>query len=313
MCIVDFENVVFTSREWNQLKDLCAVLSPFSEATELTEGEKSVTISMVVPTVLDLNTHLIEMEESRGQCRPIAKALRQSLLKRFSGIFVKTKMAKKNEREEPFGHDVYFIAAMLDPQFGLSWVDLDVSNSNIENATLQNQFREDLKRTLRDTLLAEVETMVDAETLQNLAAGTAGTDSPKDSPPSKCPRIFARYQAHRNHHQSALNASISRQRCFLRHLNNNLYLKTVHLDNMVGKLLILVCVMLLVSFSDAEGRGRKPSCGKMVGHFGCPEYYKAVCGSDGKTYSNECELCLHIQKCKNMLIVNDDRCGGAES
>ncbi|KAJ7990613.1 hypothetical protein DPEC_G00302210 [Dallia pectoralis] len=211
MCIVDFENVVFTSREWNQLKDLCAVLSPFSEATELTEGEKSVTISMVVPTVLDLNTHLIDMEESRGQCRPIAKALRQSLLKRFSGIFVKTKMAKKSEREEPFGHDVYFIAAMLDPQFGLSWVDLDVSNSNIENATLQNQFREDLKRTLRDTLLAEVETMVDAETLQNLAAGTAGTDSPKDSPPSKCPRIFARYQAHRNHHQSALNASISSQ------------------------------------------------------------------------------------------------------
>ncbi|KAJ8007599.1 hypothetical protein DPEC_G00095700 [Dallia pectoralis] len=139
--------------------------TPFKEKFEAVfEGEKSVTISMVVPTVLDLNTHLIDMEESR---------------------------------------------AMLDPQFGLSWVDLDVSNSNIDNATLQNQFREDLKRTLRDTLLAEVETMVDAETLQNLAAGTAGTDSPKDSPPSKCPRIFARYQAHRNHHQSALNASIS--------------------------------------------------------------------------------------------------------
>ncbi|KAJ7998335.1 hypothetical protein DPEC_G00221630 [Dallia pectoralis] len=124
MCIVDFENVVFTSREWNQLKDLCAVLSPFSEATELTEGEKSVTISMVVPTVLDLNTHLIDMEESR------------------------------------------------------------------------------------DTLLAEVETMVDAETLQNLAAGTAGTDSPKDSPVQMSSDLCS-LSSPRNHHQSALNASIS--------------------------------------------------------------------------------------------------------
>ncbi|KAJ8001010.1 hypothetical protein DPEC_G00186370 [Dallia pectoralis] len=87
----------------------------------------------------------------------------------------------------------------------------------------------------------------------------------------------------------------------------------VHLDNMVGKLLILVCVMLLVSFSDAEGRGRKPSCGIAADPFFCIDLYSPVCGSDGKTYSNECELCLHIQQCRNMLIVNDDRCGGAES
>ncbi len=41
---------------------------------------------------------------------------------------------------------MYFLAAMLDPQFGLNWVDLDVTNN--ENAVLVKKFREDLKRSL---------------------------------------------------------------------------------------------------------------------------------------------------------------------
>ncbi|GAA6090111.1 zinc finger BED domain-containing protein 4-like [Tachysurus ichikawai] len=133
MCSKDYENVMFSAREWNQLKELSAVLAPFSEATDKTEGDKSVTISMVVPTVLDLNTHLLKMEDTRMQCRRLVKALRQSLVKRFSGIFTKTNMAKESGREEPFSHNVYFLATMLDLQFGLSWVDLDVNNGG--NAT----------------------------------------------------------------------------------------------------------------------------------------------------------------------------------
>lgn len=77
----DYRDVVFSVHEWNQLKELSAVLAPFSEATDLTEGEKSVTISMVVPTVLDLNTHLLKMEETRMQCRPLVRALQLSLVK----------------------------------------------------------------------------------------------------------------------------------------------------------------------------------------------------------------------------------------
>lgn len=80
------------------------------------------------------------------QCRPLVKALRQSLVKRFSGIFIKTNMAKESGREEPFNHNVYFLATMLDPQFGLSWVDLDVNNG--ENATSMKKLRDQLKKTL---------------------------------------------------------------------------------------------------------------------------------------------------------------------
>lgn len=146
ICTSDFQHVLFSAREWNQLKDLGSVLSPFAEATDLTEGEKVVTISMVVPTVLDLNTHLLQIAESRSHCRPLATALRQSLIKRFSGILVKTKMVEQNGKEDQFNQDVYFLAAMLDPQFGLNWVDLDVTNN--ENPDSVKKFREDLKRSL---------------------------------------------------------------------------------------------------------------------------------------------------------------------
>uniref|UniRef100_A0A3Q1CK49 HAT C-terminal dimerisation domain-containing protein n=1 Tax=Amphiprion ocellaris TaxID=80972 RepID=A0A3Q1CK49_AMPOC len=97
MCSKDYEDVTFSPCEWTQLKELCTVLAPFSVATDLAEGEKSVTISIVVPTVSDLNTHLLEMEETRMQCRPLVKALRQSLMKRFSGIFTKTNMKARDE------------------------------------------------------------------------------------------------------------------------------------------------------------------------------------------------------------------------
>ncbi|KAL1023690.1 hypothetical protein UPYG_G00044620 [Umbra pygmaea] len=68
-------------------------------------------------------------------------------------------------------------------------------------------------------------------------------------------------------------------------------------DNMDGKVLMLLAVMLLVAFSGVEGDSgylRKPSCGSS-GHFFCIEQYDPVCGSDGNIYSNECELCVYIQ------------------
>uniref|UniRef100_A0A3Q1GY77 HAT C-terminal dimerisation domain-containing protein n=1 Tax=Acanthochromis polyacanthus TaxID=80966 RepID=A0A3Q1GY77_9TELE len=91
----DYEDMTFSPHELNQLKELCTVLAPFSKATDLTEEEKCVMISMVVPTVLDLNTHLLKVEETRMQCRPLVKTLWQSLMKRFSGIFTKINMAKE--------------------------------------------------------------------------------------------------------------------------------------------------------------------------------------------------------------------------
>nr|XP_055032707.1 uncharacterized protein LOC129421310 [Misgurnus anguillicaudatus] len=196
MCNSDFQHVLFSVCEWNQLKDLGSVLFPFPEATE---GEKMVTVSMVVPTVLDLNTHLLQISESRIHCWPLATTLRQSLLKRFSGIFVRTKIVEQNGEEDQFNNNVYFLATMLNPKFGLNWVDLDVTNS--ESLDSMKKFREDLKRTLIDTLTAEVEATADGDMLH------FGADETINSPPGKCPRLLA----HKHLSHTAKDTCISAQ------------------------------------------------------------------------------------------------------
>lgn len=42
VCSEEFNNVVFTTREWSQLGELADILAPFSEATDLTQGTESV-------------------------------------------------------------------------------------------------------------------------------------------------------------------------------------------------------------------------------------------------------------------------------
>jgi len=38
VCGNEFQQVVFTAREWSQMKELCSVLEPLKDATELTQG-----------------------------------------------------------------------------------------------------------------------------------------------------------------------------------------------------------------------------------------------------------------------------------
>ncbi|KAK9962889.1 hypothetical protein ABG768_006128 [Culter alburnus] len=67
--------------------------------------------------------------------------------------------------------------------------------------------------------------------------------------------------------------------------------------------IVLLCV--LVAVSDAA---RKPNC-KRYPSDACTKIYKPKCGSNGKTYSNECELCVAIRKTgTEILIVKESRC-----
>ncbi|KAL7403893.1 hypothetical protein ABVT39_006519 [Epinephelus coioides] len=203
----DTENIAFSVREWAQLKDLCTVLEPFSEATDLTEGDTVVTISMVVPTVLDLRTHLNKMEVQLPQIVTIVRALNKSLEKRFSGIFRRINM-EQGDPEEPFNHRIYFLAAMLDPQFGLSWVDLDVHNG--ESGPALKGFRDDLKKSLTDLLVREVDRDATAAPLAEDAedAGELCRDSP---PPLKHQRLLSRYKAFKMQHSATRDSSITAQ------------------------------------------------------------------------------------------------------
>ncbi|KAI7808688.1 hypothetical protein IRJ41_011592 [Triplophysa rosa] len=87
----------FTPREWNLLKELVDILKPFGEATDLTQGEKVVTISAVVPSVWSLNHHLEKLKPQIRFLSSMVRSLQASLSKRFLGIFINVKMARTQD------------------------------------------------------------------------------------------------------------------------------------------------------------------------------------------------------------------------
>ena len=155
VCQDDFSEVSFSGREWNMMIDVCDILKPFAEATDLTQGDKSVTISFVVPTVLDLYSHLDRCQGTSCHCRSLINALKKSLQTRFLGIFEKCKMLGPFGGEMvPFSENVYFMAAVLDPVFACHWIDVDVVCDDEEQT---NRARSSTRRMLEELVVKEAE------------------------------------------------------------------------------------------------------------------------------------------------------------
>uniref|UniRef100_A0A669DT20 HAT C-terminal dimerisation domain-containing protein n=2 Tax=Oreochromis niloticus TaxID=8128 RepID=A0A669DT20_ORENI len=124
------KELLFTTREWNLLKEMVDILKPFGEATDLTQGEKIVTISAVVPCVLSLNHHLEKLKPQVRFLNGLVRSLQASLNKRFLGIFISVRMARAEDGiTAPFSDPVYLKAAALDPAFSLLWVEHHVLGS----------------------------------------------------------------------------------------------------------------------------------------------------------------------------------------
>jgi len=76
------DNLVLSAKEVAILQELVEVLAPFAEATDLSQGEKTVTISCIVPTVLALNRFLGAHKSSSSLS--LSKSLHRSLHTRYT-------------------------------------------------------------------------------------------------------------------------------------------------------------------------------------------------------------------------------------
>ncbi|CAB1322196.1 unnamed protein product [Coregonus sp. 'balchen'] len=73
--------------------DIWNDLEPFAEATDITQGEKVVTISAVVPSILSLHHHLETQKPQVSYLTGLVRSLQASLKRRLIGIFINVKMA----------------------------------------------------------------------------------------------------------------------------------------------------------------------------------------------------------------------------
>ncbi|KAK0151186.1 Zinc finger BED domain-containing protein 4 [Merluccius polli] len=194
------KGLCLSARELSQLKELVDILAPFLQATDLTQGEKVVTLSAALPCVLSLNSHLNSMLNTTRHLASFVKALQKSLQRRFQGIFANVRMdaSAQPAGELPFGDMVYMMSALIDPSFCFYWLEQDV--------LAPDEVKSEVKEMIIDLVLAE------ARKVTILAESSSGEDD-KDEPPAKTPRLFAGYRKKSNKkddHVSSVQAELIR-------------------------------------------------------------------------------------------------------
>lgn len=174
------KGLCLSAREGFQLKELVDILAPFLQATDLTQGEKVVTLSAALPCVLSLNSHLISMLNMTRHLVGLVKALQKSLQRHFQGIFVnvRTDDSAQLAVDLPFG-DMVYMSALLDPSFCLFWLEQDV--------LAPDGVKEMVKEMIIDLVLAETRKVTIPES-------SSGEDDQDEPPPAKTPRLFSGYR-----------------------------------------------------------------------------------------------------------------------
>ena len=120
------ENLILSAKDLQQLQDIIAILQPFAEATDMTQGDKMITISCVVPIILALNKHLQSRSSPNSMLSSFASTLHHSLKSRFGKLFESMgiqfpTLASHNQLE--FSSNLFLQAAALDPAFAFNWLE----------------------------------------------------------------------------------------------------------------------------------------------------------------------------------------------
>jgi zinc finger BED domain-containing protein 1 (E3 SUMO-protein ligase ZBED1) len=129
--------VTFLNNDFTILEEIIDILEPFYEISIKCQAATIVTVSLVVPAIVHLISHLRNIKVNLSFCTKLVEQLQASIEKRFSGIVHRLNLVNVEEND-PFNDPLYFIAAVLDPSFKFLWIrDLKLPG-NFENRLKQN-------------------------------------------------------------------------------------------------------------------------------------------------------------------------------
>jgi hypothetical protein len=134
--IIDDDELKFNNNDFIALKEACEILEPFAEITSRIQSESVVTVSLVVPSIVHIIDHLNNIKPHLSLLTNICEQLEQSMNKRFAGI-VKHLSHQNVSINDPFSDPLYFISAVLDPEFKFYW--LTQMNNNVYSESQMKQ------------------------------------------------------------------------------------------------------------------------------------------------------------------------------
>jgi len=140
----DHANLILNVKERASLGELVDILQPFAEVTELMQGDKYVTISCVVPSVVALLKYLAGLSSRARFHGTMVKTLIESIQRRFSGLLQTLQMTPASTAQhKPFEQFIYPAAAVMDPRYGFVWLESDHPGS------------EEIKANVKETVIGK--------------------------------------------------------------------------------------------------------------------------------------------------------------
>jgi len=118
-------NLMLIAKEVAQLLEMISILSPFTEATDITQADKMVTISCVVTTILSLRRFLIVQKNTVTHHRPADVELLSQIDQRFYDLLDRLHIRSTQVRTSKtlaFDDDIFMKAAALDPCYAFHWL-----------------------------------------------------------------------------------------------------------------------------------------------------------------------------------------------
>ena len=190
------------------------VLDPFFEATQLTEGERTVTISFALPSVLSLIKQLQDMIDKQQLkfCSSLCNGLLKSLRTRFSGMLTRMQMNAQPDvdvNSMPYGSDIYIIAAHFDTRFKFQWVESYVDPNQEQVQALVAKLNNIVRALFVESTNAFRKRITSAQ--DAVASTSSASDVACEPPPAKKFKLFATSTTARSNRATHSSISLSAQ------------------------------------------------------------------------------------------------------
>ena len=121
------QHLILPAKEFTMHQELVDLLQPFSNATDLTQGDSYPTISRVFPCIVALESKLLDMTNQRRVSHiTVTTLLQESRWRRFHGLFQRIKILPivgGVETSKASNSMLYRIDSLLDPFYDLLWTD----------------------------------------------------------------------------------------------------------------------------------------------------------------------------------------------